>query len=429
MRFLVVGCAFALSAACVEPTERKSQGGETVSLSGAEFTSCEVRVLDEYAKYNGMIFKGMDADGLDLEGQLAVGEHADLTNTLIGTALETDAQRVDMVVGGDLTMNNSKVVAGRALIEGTAQLTQSDIFGGGSAGALFGFGELRSNYVHASRFLRDINSTEQAKFFGPQAKDILLEGSKKSANIFTLIPEEFNEAGTIRIRGPRAAYYLVRVKGVNIDVTELAIDLQGPTRDRVIFHFPEANSLKINASGIEGTIFAPHADMLFTNSWARGQVIVRSFDGNGKIYEGPSHSTCSINWEDPVDLTAGEIVDEPYGEGGSGDQPYETPSEEPYEAPAEEPYEAPAEEPYEAPAEEPYEAPAEEPYEAPADEPYEAPKDDTYEGDSKESYEPEDDYSKGEEPAYEPTDKPCSNPGQNQYPGQHSDPIGQNTCY
>lgn len=126
---------------------------------------------------------------------------------------------------------------------------------------------------------------------------------------FKLSQAQFEDAWGLRISANDSnQIVVVEVSGEDISFTGKQIELQGANRDRVLFVFPEARRLTISTSGdmsrnngIQASILAIYADVVFTQGLLSGGLYVRSLHGptpGGQINPGQFTGWDDLHEED-----------------------------------------------------------------------------------------------------------------------------------
>ncbi len=125
-----------------------------------------------------------------------------------------------------------------------------------------------------------------------QGGTILLEGTSATLNVFTVPSELLTGAQGVEVRVPASSSVLVNVTGSGTaQLKDLVWNLNGLPSGRMLLNFPTATGLDIQGTTIDGTILAPLAAVQFTNGLVTGQVISRSFEGDGRVDTAP-FGTC-----------------------------------------------------------------------------------------------------------------------------------------
>lgn len=227
------------------------------------------------------------ASNTQLEGRLAVGGSANLSNWAAGTALPPDPARLDAIVGGDLSVANSRLPNGSATygrtLVGTLPAPNGTVR---RAPPPFSIGSAMTELEVRSVALGQIVPTGTVS--GPAAGTLTMSGSDPGRNVFTLAATTLQSAQRIEIRVPAGSTALVNVTGSTYstvqDVQLTSVETAAGA-SRTLWNFPNANALQIGPGvAWQGTVLAPFAGIrLPPRGSVAGQVIGRSLVQAGTI--------------------------------------------------------------------------------------------------------------------------------------------------
>lgn len=261
--------------------------------------------LGTAADYSVFVREDYTAVNTQLEGRLAAGGNANVSNWAVGVAGSPDSGRLDMIVGGDLAVG------------GNAQIPNgSATYGGSLSGSLpspngtvtradppFSFDEeMTAQEVRSDALGRlDANGTVS----GPAYGALELVGSDAERNVFTIDATTLQTAQRILIRAPPGSTTVINVTGSAygsaIDVQLVSVEFWNGSsyqqlgddpgaelnalRDATLWNFPQATAVQIGPGvAWQGSVLAPHADVrLESNTQLYGQVIGRSLAGSGTV--------------------------------------------------------------------------------------------------------------------------------------------------
>jgi choice-of-anchor A domain-containing protein len=214
--------------------------------------------------------------GATIQGRVAAGGNARVGGITLGTnpPLTPDADRADLVVGGNLTVDGAggSVPNGRVTYGGT--LTAN-----GTLTALGGLHQEQPPFDFATEFtaLRERSAawaglTPNGTVAGP-AYDVRFTGTDPARNVFALTTDALQGAGKITIDVPAGSTTLINVSGSSFTSALYGIDLVGATPDKVLWNFPLATSVQ-QSSGLnwQGTVLAPNASVSVSNGQFYGQI-------------------------------------------------------------------------------------------------------------------------------------------------------------
>ncbi|ADB48840.1 choice-of-anchor A family protein [Conexibacter woesei] len=227
------------------------------------------------------------ASNTQLEGRLAVGGSANLSNWSAGTALPPDSARLDAIVGGDLSVANSRLPNGSATygrtLVGTLPTPNGTLR---RAPPPFSIGSAMTELEVRSVALGQI--APNGTVSGPAAGTLLMSGSDPDRNVFTLAATTMQSAQRIEISVPPGSTVLVNVTGSTystVQDAQLASVETAAGAGRTLWNFPNANALQIGPGvAWQGTLLAPFAGIrLPPRGSVTGQVIGRSLVQAGTI--------------------------------------------------------------------------------------------------------------------------------------------------
>jgi len=235
------------------------------------------------------IFHNLDHHDTDTTGRVGVGDNANLMNYGIGIALpNSNGTRDDLVVGMNLVYTNGTVYNGNVVYGVSGNLTNVTLFNGtASSGTPVDFFANETYLLGASDYWGDIPTLNGTVTIQPWG-GIFLDGVDPEINIFNISGEDLAKAVYFQITAPPGSSVLVNVTPRN-DGTNLIQNFGfalngGVNRDHVAFHFPNTQELTIFGIGVQGTIFAPIANINFNNASIDGIMIGANLSGNGEVH-------------------------------------------------------------------------------------------------------------------------------------------------
>ena len=236
--------------------------------------------------FNALIFGDMTQTQSDVEGRLAVGRNASFEDYLVGSKIIPDADRVDLVVGGNLTMTRGEVRSGKTYYGGVATTELAIFFGGlEQRPGYFPFDRVRSwSRLLTSTLARyPDNGDIQVTGSGP-TYSFSLTGTNPRINVFNLSADEMATVDTLNIAVPSGSTALINITDSDVSMRAFGFNLTGTTANKVLFNLPEAIRLQMDAIGVLGSILAPSADVTFDNGAVDGFVVANSMQGTGEFH-------------------------------------------------------------------------------------------------------------------------------------------------
>jgi choice-of-anchor A domain-containing protein len=245
--------------------------------------------------FNIVTLGDQTASNTAVEGRLAVGGNATLTNYGIGSALPAGQEAQDtLVVGGDLHYTNGTVQRGNVAYGGAATLS----------GVAIPHGDARQDtpldFAGLGALLRQrsqgwaalaANGTTTVNYWGGPTAQISLSGSDPQLNVFTLAGADLAAANSLQITAPAGSTVLINISGTTSRMQYMGISLSGVDRQHVLYNFAAATQLTLNGVGVQGSILAPDAAITFTNGAIDGTLIGASLSGPGAARHAPFAGT------------------------------------------------------------------------------------------------------------------------------------------
>jgi choice-of-anchor A domain-containing protein len=237
---------------------------------------------------NIVVFENAEASGCDVEGRMWVGENADLNGFGVGAQLtECDEENPVLVVGGDANVLGG--VKGAIWVGG--EYTGNAPQCGGILDYQPGpvdFPEVQDILTRYSALLAGYPVNGTASYEGTV---LVLSGTDPDLNVVEITGDDLAGAGRIRIDAPLTSSFIVNVTGTSASFvggdTMLpdghtcgsgAVDLDDFC-NQLIWNFPDTSALSVGGTAVQGSILAPHADLIASGSGqVNGTVIVANFE-------------------------------------------------------------------------------------------------------------------------------------------------------
>jgi choice-of-anchor A domain-containing protein len=238
---------------------------------------------------NLVVFNDATAGGCDTEGRMWVGGNANLSGYGVGAQLaDCDADGYVLVVGGNLSVTggiNGRIWVGGDLEAGTTHC------GGvwSSQPPPVDFAEVQATLTAYSRLLMTypVNGTISRDGAGAT----VFTGTDDDINVFVISSADFTSANGFVVDVPVTSTVIVNVTGTTAEFVNGKTTLpdgvtcgSGAVQlddfcNQVIWNFPEATSVSVSGTAVQGSILAPLADFGSNGSGqVNGTVIVNNFD-------------------------------------------------------------------------------------------------------------------------------------------------------
>jgi choice-of-anchor A domain-containing protein len=243
-------------------------------------------LLGEASAFNVFVLGDLDKSGSDTEGRIAVAGNAKLSGYSVGTALpNSKGTRDDLIVGGNLTFDSGAVPNGNAAYGGSASLS-GVAFPNGSArqGSPLDFATAGVELKQISAKLAGLAPSGATAAGGTQLQ---LMGTSTQVNVFEVDGATLSSASSLQITAPSGSTVIVNVTGADVQMSSMGYSISGTDRQRVLFNFHQATTLRFEGVGIEGSVLAPLAAVDFSNGNINGVMAVGALTGPGENHEHP----------------------------------------------------------------------------------------------------------------------------------------------
>lgn len=254
-------------------------------------------------QFNTFVLGDMIASNSDVQGRLAVGGNLSLDHYGIGQSLNRSSANTDtLIVGGTLTMHNTRIYEGNVSSGGTAVLDDTVGFYSGSdplqtngtyrTGNPLDFSAIGDALKNQSN-IWSTWSTAGSTVFEDAWGNIILTNHGSGVDVFDLTASQLASASSLWVNIPDSAYALINVDGLG-DPLSLAnfaffeTDANGNRvqvpdggqgwsfAQRILINVNNAASLDIHGIAIEGSLFAPSVNTHFYNAQVDGNFVVGS---------------------------------------------------------------------------------------------------------------------------------------------------------
>jgi choice-of-anchor A domain-containing protein len=280
-------------------------------------------------EYNAFLLGSISIFSTDIEGRVAVGGNGAFGNNGTNEDGFAVASKVsvsnpslpELVVGGNLKMENGSVGNND---NQAANYQKGTIYYGGSTAVIadnVGKGAVIKgtpiDFVKEGSYLKSMSSswgglspTGSTNFLDPYGHQVSFSGSNKDLNVFYIDYDYFsslrksdplNLGSGWEIKAPENSTILFNVAGQGIDFSNIGfkfnwINASDPAQEPlfpdqlILWNFFEADLLELEAIGVQGSVLAPWADIMFTNCSVDGSLIGLSLSGDGephnKLFKG-----------------------------------------------------------------------------------------------------------------------------------------------
>jgi len=237
--------------------------------------------------FNLFVLENLFQPSSDTEGKVAVGGNAFFANYCIGDQLPNSNGTEDvLIVGKILTFLSGRIYNGNVVYCDTTNLPISTVSieeGTLRKDSVIDFNAAGSYLNGLSNTLAayQVNGTDTLQWGG-----IFMNGTNPFVNVFSISGNDLSVANNVEVKTPAGAVAIINVSGNKV-VWSGGLSLIGTDKHNVIFNFYEADSIKLQWIGIQGSILAPKAHVNFVSGVQDGQMICKSLEGMGQFNLAP----------------------------------------------------------------------------------------------------------------------------------------------
>lgn len=222
----------------------------------------------------------------DIQGSVAIAGNASFSN--YGVASTLSGSNANLVVGGELTLNNAQVGVSESL---GSIYTDDDApsLTGATYGSIKSVSESGVDFTSAATYLTAASSQwgslTDTNEVSNNDNALTLAGTGSSLEVVTLSISTLESAYSLTVSNVSSdATVLVNVtgKGMTEDGTSLGFSLSGIDASQILYNFVDADSLVF--SSFYGSILAPSAAVTANGAQINGQVIADTFDGQAQLH-------------------------------------------------------------------------------------------------------------------------------------------------
>jgi choice-of-anchor A domain-containing protein len=281
-------------------------------------------------EYNAFLLDSISIFSTDIEGRAAAGGEAyfgkngkDDGFAVASKVSVSNPMLPELVVGGNLKMENGSVGYNYGDPQ-AANYQKGTIYYGGSKAEIadnVGKGAVIQgtpiDFLKEGNYLKSMSSswgglsaTGSTNFLDSYGREVSFSGSNKDLNVFYIDYDFFSslkESDPLKlgsgwkIEAPENSTILFNVAGEKIDFSNIGfffnqINAGDPAQEPlfpdqlILWNFFEAATLDMELIGVQGSVLAPWADIMFTNCSVDGSLIALSLSGDGephnKLFKG-----------------------------------------------------------------------------------------------------------------------------------------------
>ena len=253
------------------------------NLPGAD-TQTVLGALGAAGRYGNLVLDNHTSLSSAVEGRLAVGGNLSLQNFSVGDKLDPNKLHDVVTVGGNVTFPSGRIYYGNLIAGGSVTGVGDPVrFGMASGAVIRGNSALDINFTGEREYLQELstklatlpaNGSVKMQWGGMELKG----DCTSTSQVFNVNGADLGVAHTFAVSCiPAGATVVFNVSGTNVTIQNMGMQSITTIRDKVLFNFPQATSLKMTSVGIEGSILAPFAQVDQPAGRIDGQVIVKSW--------------------------------------------------------------------------------------------------------------------------------------------------------
>ena len=253
--------------------------------------------------FNVFVGNGFTGTNSDVQGRLAAGGDFSVQNYSIGTGLAGFSGN-SVLVGGNFNYNTGQVFYGNVLTaDSTPTTTNLNVLNGsliGNTPLPIYIPTLMTELIARSGYVGSLSANGTTNLsFGT----LTLSGGTGATRIFNVTASQLSSATNFVLNAPAGTTAVVNVSGTSATFQNAGYSLTGGIANtNVLLNFWQATSLNMSGIGIQGTVFAPQANVSFNNGQLNGQLIASSFTGSGEMHIATFGGTVPV--PEPVSLVA-----------------------------------------------------------------------------------------------------------------------------
>ncbi|RMG40719.1 MAG: choice-of-anchor A family protein, partial [Methanobacteriota archaeon] len=269
--------------------------------------------------FNLFVWRDFKAPSSDVEGKVAVGRDAELSNYSIADKLNGSYSSDDVfIVNRDLYFTSGRVYYGNATYGRATNLPKQNVTIDGSLRK-----DRPIDFAAAKAYLKNLSTTLSNYAVNGnttyQWSGVFLEGNDPYLNVFEVSGTELTNSTYMDIKVPNGSVVLVNVDGKHITWNG-GLTVTGTSITNVLYNFHKARTLNISGIDVRGSILAPFANVTFNSGLISGQLIAKSMFGNGQINNYPfvGNVPCPSEIVNVAEISAADQGD-PDSTPGNGD--------------------------------------------------------------------------------------------------------------
>lgn len=253
------------------------------NLPGAD-PQTNLGALGAAGRYGNFAWENFTSLSSTVEGRLAVGGNLSLQNFSVGDKLDPNKLHDVVTVGGNVSFPSGRIYYGNLIAGGSVSGVGDSVRFGMAQGAIIrGNSALDVNFTGEREYLQELstklatlpaNGTVKMQWGGLELKG----DCASNLQVFNVSGADVGVAHTFAVSCiPANATVVFNISGASVTIKNMGMQSLTTLRDKVLFNFPQATSLKMTSVGVEGSILAPFAQVDQPAGRIDGQVVVKSW--------------------------------------------------------------------------------------------------------------------------------------------------------
>ncbi|BCE00325.1 choice-of-anchor A family protein [Marinicellulosiphila megalodicopiae] len=268
--------------------------------------------FNDASQYNVYIEQDFESANTEVEGKLYTGNDAKLMSYAISSGITLAPEQNSLVVGGNLSFDHGKIYHGSAVAQGGIDNVTYEVLNGLQEGATvtgavvfdkqaeIEFYELNNNSTQLSQ--AEINGVSEFKWNG-----LHLTGTcEEEIQVFNITTDDLADATYINASCiDQANAVVINITGAIGEIDNIGLQAFAPLANKTLWHFVDAIELSIGSVGLEGTVFAPKANVNGLWGYLHGTLIAKNYFGFTHFYHTPfTADISSLLSSEPPEITS-----------------------------------------------------------------------------------------------------------------------------
>lgn len=277
-----------------------------IIISGIALAACGVASAQDLGQanpFNVFLKGGLDYFNTDIQGRTAAGGNIKLSNMGMAQAtnLTANANRNDVITGGNIQFTNGNVGKGSVLYAGTQAISNVSYSTPGATarrGTEIDFNAAFNQLAQISAGYAGQNETGLRQRSGSA---LTLTACGNGINYFTVTTDDLWSLSSLSYNrnGFSNVKFIVNVTngsshGANAKLENFGINLNGVAQKDILFNMKDVTSLTLGSIGWQGSILATKANVVFNGGAFNGTLVANSLYGCGQFNNYPVPEPATI---------------------------------------------------------------------------------------------------------------------------------------